>query len=163
MFLLLPFSILVAHGLVTAMVTAEPTMQCTLTVLNLKIDTSSPIPTPTSFMGLSWEPLYSVPSLLTRPEFQLLIQRLSTYDTGPFVLRFGGGSQEFTSWSKLELGEDVWRELGTFHHNTKSLYILGLNVIGGNASLARAQVQNALRFIPSEAVISWGLGNEPEQ
>ena len=45
------------------------------------------IPVPPSFIGLSHEPMSMAKSILPTPQYGALITLLSSFDTGPFIIR----------------------------------------------------------------------------
>ena len=51
------------------------------------------IQVPPSFLGLSNEPLNMSASILPTPQYQGLIRLLSSFDTGPLIIRWGGNNQ----------------------------------------------------------------------
>lgn len=59
------------------------------------------------------------------PEYQGLIKLLSSFETGPFILRWGGNEQDRT----LEVLEDEqWLALADLHKSTGARYMIGLNL-----------------------------------
>eukprot|EP00798_Chlamydomonas_sp_ICE-L_P032175 gene32175-16713_t len=83
-------------------------------------------PVDPSFMGLSMEPLDLATVYASQPEFIQLISNLASYRTGPFIIRWGGNSQDTLT---EVLGPDTWETLANLHYKTGCVYIMGLNLL----------------------------------
>ena len=80
---------------------------------------------PPSFLGLSHEPLTMAKHVLPTPEYQGLIKLLSSYDTGPFDIRWGGNEQAIL----LHPLEDEQRQAMKQLHDVAGVrYMIGLNL-----------------------------------
>ena len=80
---------------------------------------------PPSFLGLSHEPLTMAKHVLPTPEYQGLIKLLSSYDTGPFVIRWGGNEQDMLLHP---LEDEQWQAMRQLHDVTGVRYMIGLNL-----------------------------------
>ena len=83
------------------------------------------IPVPPSFLGLSHEPLTMAKHVLPTAEYQGLIRLLSSYDTGPFVIRWGGNEQDRLL---KPLKDDQWEAMRDLHEAVGVRYMIGLNL-----------------------------------
>lgn len=113
---------------------------------------------PQSFMGISHEWPF-VEELAARPEYIALVRKMgSQYGNGPAVVRIGGGSTDkLTSVPP----QRVWDALNKLHRESGALYILGLPLERKDAPLARAIYEKARKELPSAAILSFEVGNEP--
>ena len=80
---------------------------------------------PPSFLGLSHEPLTMAKHVLPTPEYQGLIKLLSSYDTGPFVIRWGGNEQDILLHP---LEDEQWQAMRQLHDVAGVRYMIGLNL-----------------------------------
>ncbi|KAG1679112.1 hypothetical protein FOA52_000467 [Chlamydomonas sp. UWO 241] len=97
--------------------------------------------------------------VVTSPEYQGFIRLLSAYETGPFVVRWGGNEQD----KLTEVLEDAqWDAMRDLHANTGAVFMIGLNLRARDPALAVQQVAAAMRFIPPEAILAFNIGNEPD-
>lgn len=119
----------------------------------------SHVAVPPSFLGISHEPITMAKEVVLTPHYLGFIELLSSFDTGPFVLRWGGNEQD-----KLEepVEDAHWRSLAELHEKTGVRYMFGLNLMARDPDLAVQQITNAMRFLPPQSVMSFGLGNEPD-
>ncbi|GAX81963.1 hypothetical protein CEUSTIGMA_g9391.t1 [Chlamydomonas eustigma] len=122
------------------------------------LSNSSFIPVPSSFVGLSIEPMASAAGMLSNPQFSGLVQLLSSYNTGPFIIRWGGGTQDFLT---TVLPNTTWQSMADLSNKTGAKYMIGLNLRAG-PTLAVAQTSAALSIIPSSSILAFNIGNEPD-
>lgn len=81
--------------------------------------------TPPSFLGLSHEPLTMPKHVVRAASYQAFINLLSAYDTGPFVIRWGGNAQD----ELIEvLDDEQWRSMHDLHVKTGAKFMIGLNL-----------------------------------
>ena len=80
---------------------------------------------PPSFLGFSQENLTMAAPILPTPEYQGLVKLLSSFNTGPFVIRWGGNGQD-TQDSPLT--DDNWKAMRDLHTATGVRYMVGLNL-----------------------------------
>ena len=114
---------------------------------------------PPSFLGISHEPITMAKLIAGTPQYRGFIKLLSSFETGPFVLRWGGNEQD-----KLVdvLEDDQWESLGELHKATGARFMIGLNLMARDPKLAAGQIKGALKHLPPAAIISLGVGNEPD-
>jgi len=119
------------------------------------------LPVPLGFMGLSHEPMSLAGYYCQDPVYQQLLQTLTSYNTGPFSLRWGGNAQDIetslfpdTVWEGMK---HSWQLLGGRVSHT-----IGLNLMARNTTYALLQLQNAVRILPPESVAAINVGNEPD-
>ena len=90
---------------------------------------------PPSFLGLSHEPLNMSAVVLPTPEYQGLIKLLSSFDTGPFLIRWGGNAQDQQGVGQASpadgkvLSDDQWQAMAGLHNNTGTRFMIGLNLL----------------------------------
>ncbi|KAG1666909.1 hypothetical protein FOA52_005969 [Chlamydomonas sp. UWO 241] len=117
------------------------------------------IQVPTSFLGLSHEPLTMAKHVVRTPSYQAFIRLLSGFQTGPFVVRWGGNEQD----KLTEVMEDEqWESMHDLHANTGAVFMIGLNLRAKDPALAVRQVTSAMRILPPAAVMAFNIGNEPD-
>ena len=73
--------------------------------LDFNPSTANTVQVPPSFLGLSHEPLTMAKLVLPTPQYQGFLRLLSSFDTGPFIIRWGGNEQVSegamrTSWRR---------------------------------------------------------------
>jgi hypothetical protein len=73
------------------------------------------------------------------------------------VLRVGGGS---TDKLLTVPGPEVWQPLSKLHAATGMKFILGLNFVQNDVTLARKQMDAAKAGLPAKSIISFEIGNE---
>lgn len=112
---------------------------------------------PQSFMGISHEWPY-VEELAARPEYIDLVKKMGSFGNGPPVIRIGGGSTD-----KLTSVPDakVWTALNKLYRDANVRYIVGLPFEKMNTALAKAMYDRARKELPSDAILSFEVGNEP--
>jgi hypothetical protein len=95
--------------------------------ISLELDPSThrTIAVPPSFLGLSHEPLSMAKHVLPTAEYQGFIRLLSSFNTGPFIIRWGGNMQD-----KLiePLDDDHWRAMRDLTVAVGARYMIGLNL-----------------------------------
>eukprot|EP00798_Chlamydomonas_sp_ICE-L_P023314 gene23314-30554_t len=116
-------------------------------------------PIPESFMGVSIEPLEEAPIYATNPIFIYLLGLLSKTSYGPFIVCWGGNSQDLNS---MLYKDEAWRTLAELYNKTGVHYYLGLNMIDGEVAVAKNQIQNAFKYLPAESIFAISMGNEPD-
>lgn len=86
---------------------------------------SAKVQVPHSFIGLSHEPLTIAKEVLPTPQYRNFIKLLSSFDTGPLIIRWGGNEQD-----KLldPLDDDQWIAMRELHAFTGARYMIGLNL-----------------------------------
>jgi hypothetical protein len=98
------------------------------------------VPVPHSFLGLSHEPLTMAKHALPTPQYQAFIRMLSSFETGPFIIRWGGNEQD----KLLELLDDEqWISMRDLHASTGVKYMLGLNLRVSACTSASVQPRRA--------------------
>lgn len=95
--------------------------------------------------------------LTTLPGYKAAIKLLSSYGTGPFGVRVGGGSTDST---KEVLPYTVYKALRQLYQEAGVRFILGLNFEDVNLKLTQAQMLRAQKSLPDDAVVTFELGNE---
>jgi len=86
---------------------------------------SKSIPVPPSFLGLSHEPLTMAKHVLPTAQYTGFIRLLSSFNTGPFIIRWGGNAQD----QLLEpLDDDQWKAMRDLHVSVGVRYMIGLNL-----------------------------------
>jgi hypothetical protein len=112
---------------------------------------------PQSFMGISHEWGF-VEELAARPEYIDLVRKMGSYGNGPPIVRIGGGSTD-----KLTAvpEQKVWDGLNKLYREADVRYIVGLPFEKMNAPLAKAMYERARQELPSDAILSFEVGNEP--
>ena len=63
--------------------------------------------------------------VLPTAEYQGLIRLLSSYDTGPFIIRWGGNEQDRLL---KPLEDDQWKAMRDLHEAVGVRYMIGLNL-----------------------------------
>lgn len=111
---------------------------------------------PQSFMGISHEWRH-VESINNIPGYKDMLRLLSSYGSGPFIIRVGGGSTDRQDTVPSAAVFDALRQV---HEETGVKYILGLNFQKGDVELARAQWEAAKQHLPAEALLTFEIGNE---
>jgi hypothetical protein len=117
---------------------------------------SGSITIPKSFMGMSHEWPH-IEEIYNIPEYKEVIRLLNSFGGGPHIMRVGGGSTDLLTTVP---GNEVWGPLTALYRETGTRYILGLNFEKGDLSLARRQMQAAIRGLPADAIVSFEIGNE---
>jgi hypothetical protein len=107
-------------------------------------------------MGISHE-WNHVEAMNTAPGYKEALKLLSSYGTGPFIIRVGGGSTDNT---KELLPYGTYTALRQVYRETGARFILGLNFADADLRLTQAQVLRAQRNLPENALVSFELGNE---
>jgi hypothetical protein len=121
------------------------------------VDTSRALlQVPSSFMGISHE-WNHVEAMNTAPGYKAALKLLSSYGTGPFIIRVGGGSTDST---KELLSYGTYSALREVYRETGARFILGLNFADADLRLTQAQVLRAQRNLPENALVAFELGNE---
>ena len=91
-----------------------------------QINTSgASIAVPASFLGFSHEPLTMADPIATTAEYQGLVRLLSSFNTGPFIIRWGGNGQDLQNTS---LTDGQWKAMANLHNVTGVRYMIGLNL-----------------------------------
>jgi hypothetical protein len=111
---------------------------------------------PQSFLGLSHEWTH-VEDLDSTPGYKRALKLLSSYGSGPLVIRVGGGS---TDKITRVLPQAVYAALARLHQATGARFILGVNGEQADVALARKQLAAAQETLPESAVLTYELGNE---
>lgn len=111
---------------------------------------------PQSFLGLSHEWTH-VEEINNIPAYKDVINLLTSYGSGPMVMRVGGGS---TDKQARVFPSYVYEALAQVHEETGMLFILGLNFEKGDIDLARQQFEIARKYLPPESIITFEIGNE---
>lgn len=94
-------------------------------ILDFNPSSLTSVPVPPSFLGLSHEPLTMAKHVLPTPEYQGFIRLLSSFNTGPFIIRWGGNQQD----RLLEpLDDDQWKAMRDLHVALGVRYMIGLNL-----------------------------------
>lgn len=117
---------------------------------------------PAGFLGLSHEwgsaqSMIGPPDDLNRPYVQLL-KNLIAYGNGPFVLRIGGNSTDFTG----EATPATVSPFAALYHKMNVRFILGLDLGKDDPQLALEQAQSYLAGMPHRAILGFEIGNEPD-
>ncbi|KAI8465096.1 MAG: hypothetical protein J3K34DRAFT_438146 [Monoraphidium minutum] len=110
-----------------------------------------------SFLGLSYE-LDDVLGVASK-DYMALLKQLSAYDNGPLMLRIGAMAADRMTgvWSAA-----VLNALTTLHRWTGAKFILGVNFHSENPEITKAQIARIKSILPSSAIESFAVGNEPD-
>ena len=95
--------------------------------VSLEFDPAShqSISVPPSFLGLSHEPITMAKHVLPTEEYRGFLRLLSSFDTGPFIIRWGGNEQD----RLLEpVEDDHWKAMRDLHVAVGVKYMIGLNL-----------------------------------
>jgi hypothetical protein len=80
---------------------------------------------PASYLGLSHEPITTAKHILPTPQYRNFIKLLSSFQTGSFIIRWGGNAQD----NQLDVIEDEhWISMRDLHQETGVKYMIGLNL-----------------------------------
>ncbi|GAX74173.1 hypothetical protein CEUSTIGMA_g1622.t1 [Chlamydomonas eustigma] len=132
---------------------ADTTIQVSI---DLSLDT---VQAPSSYLGLSHEPITTARQVLPTLQYRNFIKLLSSFQTGPFIIRWGGNAQD----NQLDIIEDEhWISMRDLHQETGVQYMIGLNLAARDPGLAVTQVGNAMRFLPPGAILAFNIGNEAD-
>ncbi|KAF6263669.1 hypothetical protein COO60DRAFT_1698710 [Scenedesmus sp. NREL 46B-D3] len=112
---------------------------------------------PQSFLGISHEWTH-VEEINNIPGYKDIIRLLTSYGSGPFNIRVGGGSTDKQAYVFPQYVYDALRQV---HEETGAQYIMSVNFEEGDVELARAQLKMAKDNLPAEAIVATEIGNEP--
>lgn len=90
---------------------------------------SLPIPPSLPFLGLPpppLQPLTAAAPMLNSPVYRRLLSLLSSHDTGPLVIRWGGSRQDDLNNT---LGQEHWWAMAEVHRQLGVKYAIGLNLM----------------------------------
>lgn len=128
-----------------------------------KIETNLPgIRIPPDFLGLSHEwgaaqSMIGEPPYLNKSYIQLL-KNLTSFGNGPFILRIGGNSTDFT---KAATPQTV-APFAALHKAIGVRFILGVNLGADDPKLAEEQARTYAQNMPGGSIIGFEIGNEPD-
>ncbi len=119
---------------------------------------------PPGFLGFSREWRVFVapdggPSEAVHPAYLRLIEQISAFNKQGPCFRIGGNSADGMGSSPEEAR---WRQIAKIYETTKTPVIINLNLARENAELDKTMIRDALKVLPSGAVMSFELGNEPD-
>ncbi|WIA08610.1 hypothetical protein OEZ85_008039 [Tetradesmus obliquus] len=112
---------------------------------------------PQSFLGISHEWTH-VEEINNIPGYKDIIRLLTSYGSGPFNIRVGGGSTDKQAYVFPQYVYDALRQV---HEETGAQYIMSVNLEHGDYELSRAQLKMIKDNLPAEAVLATEIGNEP--
>jgi predicted lipid-binding transport protein (Tim44 family) len=111
---------------------------------------------PQSFLGISHEWTH-VEEINNIPGYKDIIRLLTSYGSGPFNIRIGGGSTDKQAYVFPQYVYDALRQV---HEETGAQYIMSVNLEKGDMELARAQLKMAKDNLPAAAILTTEIGNE---
>jgi hypothetical protein len=111
---------------------------------------------PQSFLGISHEWTH-VEEINNIPGYKDIIRLLTSYGSGPFNIRIGGGSTDKQAYVFPQYVYDALRQV---HEETGAQYIMSVNFEKGDVELARAQLKMAKDNLPAAAILTTEIGNE---
>jgi hypothetical protein len=111
---------------------------------------------PQSFLGISHEWTH-VEEINNIPGYKDIIRLLTSYGSGPFNIRIGGGSTDKQAYVFPQYVYDALRQV---HEETGTQYIMSVNLEKGDYELSRAQLKMIKDSLPAEAVVATEIGNE---
>jgi hypothetical protein len=139
---------------------------------SISVDPSQSGPSiPANYMGFShewWDSpplmgggalLMGSPSTGTNPIYRQLIQNLLAYGAGPFDVRIGGNSTEFTTEPG---GPDVVSPFAQLNADIGATFILSVNLGGDKPQLAADQASAYVQGMPEGSLDAIEIGNEPD-
>jgi len=118
---------------------------------------------PDQFMGLSHEwgdaqAMMGSTSSGGNFAYRNLLRNLTSYGSGPIVIRIGGNSTDTSRTplpGALNAFADISRTIG-------AQFILGVNLGTNDASLAARQAQGYVKAMPAGSIAAIEIGNEPD-
>lgn len=118
---------------------------------------------PAQFMGLSHEwgdaqAMMGSASSGGNLAYRNLVRNLTSYGSGPIVIRIGGNSTD-TSRTPLPGALKAFSDLS---RATGAQFILGVNLGTDDASLAARQAQAYVSAMPPGSIVAIEIGNEPD-
>jgi hypothetical protein len=111
---------------------------------------------PQSFLGLSHEWPY-VEEMSSQPKYMEFMNYLTSFGSGPMVVRIGGGSTDIQDFVPSDA---VWDSLAKLHKGTGAKFIIGLNLEEGDPDLALRQMRKAQEKLPAGSIMTFEIGNE---
>jgi hypothetical protein len=132
---------------------SPPTSFESLTEVNLD---QALLQIPQSFLGISHEWTH-VEEINNIPGYKDIIRLLTSYGSGPFNIRIGGGSTDKQAYVFPQYVYDALRQV---HEETGAQYIMSVNLESGDTELSRAQLKMIKDHLPASAVVATEIGNE---
>ena len=103
--------------------------------------------------------LMGSPSTGNNPIYRQLIQNLLAYGAGPFVVRIGGNSTDFTGEAS---GPEVVSSFAQLNADIGASFILSVNLGANKPALAADQARAYVQGMPSGSLEGIEIGNEPD-
>ncbi len=135
-------------------ITQEQTAKAASVQVTVKTNTVEAKIAP-SFLGVSQE--WWLGDLAADPVVRLL-KRLSSFNTGPFMVRIGGSSADLLNTVP---SQSAWTALNKLRTELGARFIINLNLAANDKELIKQQRDAALQNLPKESIVSFEIGNEP--
>ena len=110
---------------------------------------------PPSFLGISQE-WWLGP--LSNSQLIGMFKRMSSFGTGPLILRVGGSTADI--YNEVP-AQSVWEVFAKLYREVGMKFIFDLNLGANDPNLTLRQKQAALQFVPRESILFFEIGNEP--
>jgi hypothetical protein len=103
--------------------------------------------------------LMGSPGSGTNPIYRQLLENLLAYGAGPFPVRIGGNSTDYT---KEPSGPNVVAPFAQLYSDIGATFTFGVNLASGNPKLGADQARAYVQGMPPGSIDAIEIGNEPD-